>query len=219
MAKVIIFGVEDFAQLAHFYLTHDSEHEVMAFTVHQRYLNQPEFVGLPVVAFEEIERRFPPGEYAMFVPMSPAKMNAIRADVYAQAKGKGYALISYISSKATYYGTPVGDNCFIFENNVIQPFTSIGNNVIMWSGNHFGHHSAIGDHCFLASHVVISGHVTIGENCFLGVNATISNGIALARHTFVGAGALIAEDTQEFGVYRGVRGELSRVPSNKLRGM
>ncbi len=35
MAKVIIFGVQDFAQLAKFYLQHDSEHEVVAFSVHR----------------------------------------------------------------------------------------------------------------------------------------------------------------------------------------
>jgi sugar O-acyltransferase (sialic acid O-acetyltransferase NeuD family) len=219
MAKVVIFGVEDFAQLAHFYLSRDSEHEVVAFTMHESYLNTPEFMGLPVVRFEEVETLFPSGEYAMFVPMSPAKMNTLRAEVYTQAKGKGYTLVSYISSKATYYDTPVGENCFIFENNVIQPFAEIGNNVIMWSGNHFGHHSVIGDHCFVASHVVISGHVTINEHCFFGVNATVSNNIVVARHTFVGAGALIAENTQEFGVYPGTKAVISRVPSNKLRGM
>lgn len=219
MAKVIIFGVEDFAQLAHFYLTNDSPHEVIAFTVNQKYLTQQQFMGLPVVPFEELEQRFPPHSYSMFAPLSPNKMNSLREAVYNESKNKGYNLISYISSKATYYGTPVGDNCFIFENNVIQPFSNIGNNVIMWSGNHFGHHSRIADHCFLASHVVVSGHVIIHENCFFGVNSTVTNGIEVARHTFVAAGALIAEHTQEYGVYRSARAELARVPSNKLRGM
>jgi len=219
MAKVIIFGTEDFAQLAHFYLTHDSGHEVVAFTTHEAYRQVTEFAGLPVLDFESIEKTHPPDDHLMFVPMSSRKMNQLRAEVYLQAKDKGYRLLSYISSKATYYGTPVGENCFIFENNVIQPFTEIGNNVIMWSGNHLGHHSRVGDHCFVASHVVISGHVLVREHCFLGVNATISNGLTVARHTFVGAGALIAEDTQEYGVYPGTRAECSKVPSNKLRGI
>jgi hypothetical protein len=33
MSRVIVFGLRDFASLAHFYLTHDPEHEVVAFTV------------------------------------------------------------------------------------------------------------------------------------------------------------------------------------------
>lgn len=219
MARVVIFGIEDFAQLAYFYLTHDSEHEVVAFTVHESYLSKSEFMGLPVVPFELVECHFPPGDYAMFAPMSPAMMNVLREEVYGQAKTKGYRLLTYISSKATYYGTPVGDNCFIFENNVIQPFTEIGNNVIMWSGNHLGHHSAVGDHSFLTSHVVISGHVVIKSHCFFGVNSTVTNGIVMAPYTFVGAGALVTQDTKERGVYRAARAELMGMPSNKLRRM
>ena len=33
MAKVIIFGLGDMAELAHYYLENDSEHEVIAFCV------------------------------------------------------------------------------------------------------------------------------------------------------------------------------------------
>jgi len=31
MEKVVIFGTEELAQVAHFYLTHDSPYEVVAF--------------------------------------------------------------------------------------------------------------------------------------------------------------------------------------------
>ncbi len=219
MAKVIIFGNKDFSQLAHFYLTHDSEHEVVGFTMNKGFINEPTFLGLPMTEFENIEASFPPGEYKLFIPMSPVKVNQIRAEKYYEAKKKGYQLISYISSKATYYDTPVGENCFIFENNVIQPFTKIGDNVVVWSGNHIGHHSNIKDHCFISSHVVISGHVTIGEYSFLGVNATIRDGVTVAPKNFIGAGALILEDTKEFGVYPGLKTEMSKVPSNRLKGI
>jgi sugar O-acyltransferase (sialic acid O-acetyltransferase NeuD family) len=219
MAKIVVFGVKDFAQLAYFYLTNDSEHDVAAFTMDSKYIEEREFMGLPVVPFEEIERLYPPEEYMMFVPMSPAKMNTLRAQKYFEAKEKGYSFVTYISSKATYYNTPVGENCFIFENNVIQPFTSIGNNVILWSGNHIGHHGRIEDHCFIASHAVISGHVAIKKYSFLGVNCTIRDGVTIAESTFVGAGSLILEDTDETGVYPGIKTEKSKVPSHKLRGM
>jgi len=219
MAKIVIFGVQDFAQLAHFYLTREGRHEIVAFAVHRQYIVSDSFMGLPVVPFESLVITHPPKDFQMFVPMSSAKMNSIRQGVYEQIKAKGYRFVSYISPRATYYGTPIGENCFIFENNVIQPFTSIGNNVIMWSGNHFGHHSSIADHCFISSHVVISGHVTIGQNCFVGVNATINNGISISKSTFIGSGALVTADTQESGVYPGTPAELSRVPSSKLRGV
>ncbi|MGO8999739.1 MAG: sugar O-acyltransferase, partial [Polyangiaceae bacterium] len=87
MAKVIIFGLRDFAQFANFYLKHDSEHEVVAFTVSRSYLPEtPEFEGKPVVAFEDIERQFSPLEYKMFAPMSHARMNRTREGVYNSVK-------------------------------------------------------------------------------------------------------------------------------------
>jgi len=219
MAKIVIFGTKDLAQLAHFYITREGRHEIVAFTVHPQYIGDASFLNLPVVPFDTLESSHPPEDFLIFAPMSSAKMNSIRQGVYEQIKAKGYRCISYISPAATYYGTPVGENCFIFENNVIQPFTTIGDNVIMWSGNHFGHHGSIGNHCFIASHAVISGHVTIEENCFIGVNATLNNGITIAKNTFIGSGALVTANTQEFGVYPGAPAELSRVPSNRLRGV
>src|SRR5947209_10046537 len=100
MAKVVIFGVQDFASLAHFYLKRDSKHQVAAFSVHRDYL-PPErtFEGLPVVPFEDVERTYAPGEFSFFAPLSHRKMNKLRADVYRQIKEKGYPLISYVSSK------------------------------------------------------------------------------------------------------------------------
>src|SRR6267378_2027070 len=163
MAKVIIFGVQDFAQLAHFYLQHDSEHEVVAFSVNEQYLPEERtFQDLPVVAFENIEQVYPPVEFHFFAPMSPSRMNRLRESVYRQIKAKGYGLISYVSTKATVFpGVPIGDNCFILEDNTIQPFTAIGNNVVLWSGNHIGHHSVIKDHVSFTSHVVLSGHCIV----------------------------------------------------------
>ena len=38
MSKVVIFGILDLAELAHWYLENDSEHEVVAFTVHQSFI-------------------------------------------------------------------------------------------------------------------------------------------------------------------------------------
>src|SRR5690606_2620347 len=134
MAKVIIFGLLDTAELAHYYLENDSKHEVVAFTVNKKYLNINEFRGLPVIAFDEIETFYPPEEYHLFAPMTAKKMNKLREEVYNKGKAKGYNFISYISSKATICDNEIGENCFILEDNTIQPFTKIGNNVVLWSG-------------------------------------------------------------------------------------
>ena len=79
MQKVVIFGTRDFAQLAHFYLLHDSPYEVVAFSVSAAYMaDESSFEGLPLVPFETVETVYPPGEFAFFVPMSPTRMNRDR---------------------------------------------------------------------------------------------------------------------------------------------
>jgi len=207
--KIVIFGPGDIGELAHFYFRHDSEYEVAAFCADASRIESSTFLGLPVVPFEDIVDTYPPDGYGMFVALAYGRLNRVRAEKYEQARTKGYKLVSYVCSRSvTWPGLSVGDNCFIFENQTIQPFVRIGNNVIMWSGNHIGHHSTIGDHCFITSHVVISGHVEVGPYSFLGVNATVSDGVRLAPSTVVGAGATIVKDTVENGLYVGPRGEL-----------
>lgn len=206
MSKVVIFGIQDFASLAHFYLKEDSPHEVVAFTVTQEYM-PPEatFERLPVVPFENLEKIYPPTEYVFFAPMSQRNMNMLRETIYTQAENKGYTLISYVSSKATVFSNvKIGKNCFILEDNTIQPFVTIGNNVILWSGNHIGHHSVIKDHVLFTSHVVLSGHCVVEPYCFFGVNATLRDRLHVAEGTLVAMGACVTRDTEPWGVYTGI---------------
>lgn len=197
MKKLVIYGTGPIAEVAEFYFRTDSDYEVSAFTNAAQFVLQETFQGKPLVPFENVEQKYSPAEYDIFVALSYAKTNQIRRLRYEEAKQKGYKCATYISSRAAYYGTPVGDNCFILENNVIQPMVTIGSDVTLWSGNHIGHHSTIGDHCFISSHVVISGGCDIGENCFLGVNATIRDNIKLGRFVVVGSGAVVMKDCEE----------------------
>jgi len=202
--KIIIFGIQDYAELAHYYLTHDSSFEVAAFCVNDKYMPESKsFRGLPVIPFEEVENKYPVGDFSFFAPMAPQKMNQLRESIYNEIKSKGYQFISYISSKISMFDNEIGENCFILEDNTLQPFTKIGNNVVLWSGNHIGHHGEIKDHVTFTSHVVMSGHCIIGENSFLGVNATLRDGITLAKGTLVGMASAITKNTEEWGVYVG----------------
>ncbi|OEC38445.1 acetyltransferase [Aeromonas sp. DNP9] len=217
---LVIFGSGDIAQLAHYYFSTDSNYEVVAFTVDANYIKESEFCGLPVVAFEAVAKNYPPDSYDFFVALSYSKLNAVRKEKFLAAKEMGYKLASFISSRATVLNEGrIGENCFIFEDNTIQPFVTIGNNVTLWSGNHIGHHSVILDHTFIASHVVISGGVEIGEQCFVGVNATLRDHIKIGDRCVVGAGALLLADAAPEGVYIGTTTERSKVPSTKLRGI
>lgn len=215
---LVIFGAGEIAQLAHHYFSTDSDYEVTAFTVDAAYATESKFCGLPVVPFEELAARYPPDRYDLFVALSYSKLNQVRKEKYLAGKGLGYRIASYVSSRATMLNDGrVGENCFILEDNTVQPFVQIGNNVTLWSGNHVGHHSTVHDHSFIASHVVISGGVEIGEQCFIGVNATLRDHIKIGDRCVIGAGTLLLADAEPEGVYIGPATERSKIPSTKLK--
>jgi sugar O-acyltransferase (sialic acid O-acetyltransferase NeuD family) len=136
--------------------------------------------------------------------MTHKGMNKERERVYNEIKAKNYNLISYVSSKATVFDTfTAGDNCFILEDNTIQPFATIGSNTVLWSGNHIGHHSRIGDHVFITSHVVISGNCIVEPYCFIGVNSALKENVLLGKASFIAMSTCITKNTEPYSVYSG----------------
>lgn len=196
--KLIIVGDSAFAEIAYEYFTHDSEYEVVAFSVEREYLKRETLFGVPVVPFETLVENYAPAEHHFYAAMVYTQGNKLRERLYNQAKEKGYRAASYISSKAfVWRNVEIGEHAFIFENNVVQPFVKIGDNVVLWSGNHIGHHSTIKSHNFISSHVVISGFCQVGERCFMGVNSTVGNNINIGDNCVVGAAATIVGDVQD----------------------
>ena len=217
MRNLVIFGTRQIAEVCSYYFQHDSQYRVVAHTVDGAFLDADKFSGLPTVAFEDAAKRFAPADHDMFIAIGYGKMNKLRTEKFAAAKALGYTLARYISSKAiTWPGLTVGENTFVMEANVIQPFATVGADTIIWAGNHIGHHARIGDHCFLASHIVVSGNVEIGDHCFIGVNATLRDGIKIAPRCLIGAGALMIKNTNPDEVYAPTATEASRVPSSRI---
>jgi sugar O-acyltransferase (sialic acid O-acetyltransferase NeuD family) len=212
--QLIIVGDTAFAEVAYEYFTCDSPYEVKAFSVERSHCKRRELFGLPVVPFEIVERDFSTEQHEIFVAVVYTQMNRLRSRLAQASSAKGYRLASYCSSRAfVWRNAKLGEHCFIFENNVVQPFVQIGNNVVLWSGNHIGHHSIIHDNCFVSSHVVLSGYVEVGKNCFLGVNSAVANNTRIAADCWIGPGVTITRDTEEGQIYAATRAEASRVGS------
>ncbi|MCX8533638.1 acetyltransferase [Chryseobacterium luquanense] len=196
--KLIIVGLGETAEIAYEYFTYDSPYEVIGFSVNKEFLTENNPYGLPVYPFEELENLFPPSEVDVYVAVSYVQLNRVRKKMFLEAKAKGYTCASYISSKAfVWRNVQVGENVFIFENNVIQHHVKLGDNIILWSGNHIGHRTEIQDHVYISSHVVISGFCVIGESSFLGVNSTFNDNITLGKDNIVGSGSLIVKNSED----------------------
>ncbi|MGB7409372.1 MAG: acetyltransferase [Pontixanthobacter sp.] len=217
---IVIFGTGQLADLAHFYFRHDSDRKVAAFTIDQDYRTGDRHNDLPLVDFEQIDQHYPPTDYDLFLPISFKRMNSVRRERFETAKALGYVCASYVSSKATTWpDLDIGENCFIFEDNTIQPFVTIGDNCVLWSGNHIGHHSTIKSHVFITSHVVVSGCCMIGEGSFLGVNATIRDETIVGPDTVIGMASAITKDTNESEVWLAPRSIKGRTQSRSLKSL
>jgi sugar O-acyltransferase (sialic acid O-acetyltransferase NeuD family) len=218
--KLVIVGDRLFGEIAYEYFTYDSPYEVVAFSVERDYLRRETLAGLPVVPFESLQDRYDPATHHVHVALTYGQLNRVRTRLVADAKSKGFELASYVSSRAfVWRNVELGEHCFIFENNVVQPFARIGSNVVMWAGNHIGHHASIGNNCFISSHVVVAGSVQVGDNCFLGVNSTLVNDITVGRDAWIGPHVTITRDVSPGSVFRPARSELRDKTSLELFGV
>ncbi len=219
-SKLIIVGDSLFAEVAYEYFTHDSEYEVVAFSVERGFASHDELFGLPVVEFETLSETHPPADHAVYVAMVYTQMNRLRTRLAGAAKAAGYPLASYVSSRAFVWpNVRIGEHCFVFEDNTLQPFAEIGDNVVLWSGNHIAHHCRIRDNCFIASHVVVSGSCEIGENTFVGVNATLVNDITIGADSWIGPHVVLTRDVAPGSVYRPARSDLREQSSFEVLGV
>ena len=87
-SKIIIVGSGETANLAHEYFTHDSDYEVVAFSLNKEYITDTSFKNLPVIPLEELEEHYPADKFDAFVAVSASKLNRNRTKVYNVVKNK-----------------------------------------------------------------------------------------------------------------------------------
>jgi len=207
--NIIIFGIGKIAEVAYYYLKNDTNVNIVGFTLEKNFIkNEKTKFNLPIIEYEYIETKYSPDEYLLFAPCNASNLNKFRERIYNIGKQKGYTFYTYISTKSNISTDEIGENCFILEDNTIQPFTKIGNNCILWSGNHIGHHSVIEDHVFITSHVVISGICLIKKYCYLGVNSSLKDNIVLEEGSVIGMSASVTKNTEQNSIYIGIPAKL-----------
>lgn len=213
---VVLFGTGAMAEVVAVYLRAHSDLRIVGHTVDAAFRRADRHAGLPLVAWEELEREFPPGEVLLFGPLTYQRMNTVRRDRYLEGKARGYGFARFVHPGSHIYADAIGENCLVLEANVIQPFVRIGDNVIVWSANHIGHHARIGDHCFIASQVGIAGHVTIGPECYIAGQVGITHGLTIGRACALLNGAFVSQDLGDEAVVSGASDRPRPFPSSRL---
>lgn len=201
---VVIFGVGLTARLVVHVLANDSPYRPVALTVHERFVAAPEYAGLPVRRFEDLERFHPPDQAALIVPLGWTRMGDLRAEVVAAGRAKGYSFASYVSSRALIWsGFAAAENCMIFDGVIVEPYARVGANCIVRAGALLSHDVELGEHCFVAPRASVGGAARIGPRCVLGAGCVVTEGVQVAPRCFVAAGAVVTADTRPDGIYRG----------------
>lgn len=214
---LVIIGNGEIAEMACEYFAYDSDREVAAFSIGAEYIKAPTLHDRPVVALDALPAAYPPASYDAFVAIGDGQLNRLRRRHLDACKSLGYDMASYVSSRAFLWrNVEIGENCFILEHNVLQPFTAIGDNVTLWSGNHIGHRSVIEDDVFISSHVVVSGFCRIGARSFLGVNASLAHQVEVAADNFIAMGAVVTASTEPDSIYQGNPAERRTISAKRF---
>ena len=217
MADIVIFGAGAIAMVAKSYVDAHGPHRVVGFTVDASYCKSETFEGLPLVPWEKLEQYFSPRRVELLGPLSYRRLNEFRRDRYFEGKRRGYRFASFVHPNASVYASEIGENAFILEQNVLQPFVKVGSSVMLWSGNHIGHHTVIEDFCFLASHVTIGSNVVIGEGSFIGGRAAVEGGCTLGPACFIGSTSYVAHNLVAESVVLAVPDPLKPFGSGRLK--
>lgn len=192
--KLIIYGNGKIAEVLADYFRRDSDYEIVAFTCEARFISKSKHDGLPHIPFDEVVNCFPPDCHEMHIAVGYHQLNRLRERLFLEARGMGYQLASYISSRS-WPGKLLtcGENCFVADGVSVEPGANIGDNVALWSNVVIGHHATIHDHCWLAAGTVVGGGAMIEERCFSALNVTIGNEVIVGADSFLGARSLVTK--------------------------
>lgn len=198
--KVVIVGNSEYAKLILGYLEENETMDVVAFSVEKQYVNEAEMCGLPVVAYEDIEKYYAAEEVRLVLAIGNKQLGKIREKLFYMYRDKGYHFINYIHPTAIVpKDLIIGMGNIIMEGVIISRQCSIGDGNLIWSGCIIGHDNHIENFNTFAA-AKTSGFVTVRSNCFIGINATVRNGITINSSVLVGAASYVDADLDENSV-------------------
>lgn len=199
---MVIFGLGELPEQAHYYFSQHAGRQVEAFTAEAAFVTESRFAGLPVLPFDEARQRFAPATHELFVAIGYSQFNLVRKRVVLEALALGYTLPSFVHETAVIArNASMGVNCMLQELAVVSPFVRMGDGVIVCASACVAHHARIENHVWLSPGSAVCGSAHIGERCFIGANAAVRDKVKVGAGCIVGAGALIMSDCPPDGVY------------------
>lgn len=203
MNRIVIYGDSALAQRMYQYIQMEHAAEVLCFTTAAKFMTKEDFCGLPVIAAEDLHKRFEPSSFSVLIAAGYSRMNGIRSQIYTECKEAGMKIATFISSSARIDTVNIGEGCIILPNCYIGPGCKVGICNILACNSILSHDCAVGDFNYISVAAVFGGFSKITHHCFIGLNSTIRDGIKLAPYTLVGSAANVLKSTEEYGIYTG----------------
>lgn len=197
-SKLVVFGTGDISELVTAFLKKESNYSIAGYCVEESFKkNTKNFLGAPVVRFEELSKRYPPSEFKLFIAIGN---NYVRERIFTESKKKGYTMISHVTESVTLWDDlEYGENVLVSGISSLQPFVKVGDNTFI-IGSKIGHHCIIGNHTLLSCST-LGGNVKVGDYSFLGLNSAVQHDTEIGRKNIIGIGCNINHDTGENEVY------------------
>lgn len=201
MKNIIIFGANDFGRLLKYYIECDNDgRNIAAFTMDKRYIKENEFCKLPVIPFEDINKKFSPNNYEILIAIGNRKMNDLRKKIFMECKKRGYEIASFIHSSCKIHSKIDGEGNILLEDCLVYPFAKIGNGNLLWDHVLISHDCLVGDFNTFSSYADLCGYVKIGNNGYFGKHCIMNEHIIIADYTLVGAAAYVKDNTKPYDV-------------------
>ena len=200
--KICIIGTGGFGRETLTYLINSLSHtkkkiiNIAVFMVNDKYYNETEIMGIPVIR----EKEFDIKKYKVVVAIGDPKKR--KKVVKNLPKNTEFTTIIDPSAIISDW-VEIGEGSIIAAGVTLTCNIKLGKHAQLNLNTTIGHDCVIKDYFTTAPATNISGNCKFGDSVYFGTNSSIREGITICDNVTIGMGAVVVKDINESGIYIG----------------
>ncbi len=210
MKKIVIWGASGHAKVAADAARASRTFDVAGFVDDVNPSRRGEaFEGAEVLGGREcLDGLLAKGVKRLFIAVGDC---AARTRLAAQAREKGFQLVSIVHPKATIAaGVSLGAGTLAAAGAIVNPGSRIGECVVVNTCASVDHDCVLEDGCHVGPSACLGGRVHVGRGAWIGIGAVVKDGVSIGDGSVVGAGAVVLKDVPAGVVVYGVPAQVVR---------
>lgn len=197
MRKIIIFGINHFAEELNYMIEEDGIDEVLAYTVDRKYKTIDSLDGKRVISYEDLHVFYSQKDVDIIVAIGYSQMNEVRKKIIQKCRSDGWKIGGYCHPSVWICNSVIGEGNIIFDQVQIRHKTRIGEGNILLAHTVIAHNCDIGSYNYFAGSVHILGNNTIGNNNFFGNSSIRLDSGHTGNNNLFAAGTIVREDVKD----------------------